>query len=314
MRESIKSLEKVFSDYAFNKKVLTAVRAELKLRTTKSAAALLQKVQQRLEEIEKRDRFGRGKPVKVTPPVTPPPSQLPLIEKPVAKPVRAERPTTSPPLTPRPQPIIINNPPAVTAPPPTKQDTQGKVRTKANIPLLIVIFTVIAFLFLWWWKLNTATELKRQAHIPMNHPVLPSRAEAPPSSPTAEGVQEVHDFFMREHNKKVLEWAKGQGIRTTDDTRRETEAFMKEADRARDERVKKTFEDYSGTPAAQRSNEGDTLTYEEIMRIKDMELEKIFGSSPSQNARYPEAAKPTDPMPLKERLDDYRNTVDALLN
>ena len=92
MRESVKSLEKVFSDYAFNKKVLTAVRAELKLRTTKSAVALLLKVQKRLEEIEKRDRFGKAGAAGATPSATPSPSQLPLIDKTTAKPTRAERP------------------------------------------------------------------------------------------------------------------------------------------------------------------------------------------------------------------------------
>lgn len=225
MRESVKSLEKVFNDYAFNKKVLTAVRTELGFRTTKSAAALLLKVKQRLEEIEKRDRFGREKLVKVAPPVTPPPAQLPLIEKPAANTAQVERPVAPPPSPPRPQPATVSSPPKSTAPPPSKRDTQAKVKAEADRAVsvslvgLIVLFAVIALLFSWGKKLNN---------------------DAPV--------------------------------------------------------------------------EGAKLTHADIMRIRDKELDRIFGSTPQQGTRQPEALNKAQPQSFDERLKDYRNTVDALLN
>lgn len=225
MRESVKSLEKVFSDYAFNKKVLTAVRAELKLRTTKSAVALLLKVQKRLEEIEKRDRFGKAGAAGATPSATPSPSQLPLIDKTTAKPTRAERPITPPPSPPRPQPATVSSPHKSTAPPPSKRDTQAKVKAEADRAVsvslvgLIVLFAVIALLFSWGKKLNN---------------------DAPV--------------------------------------------------------------------------EGAKLTHADIMRIRDKELDRIFGSTPQQGTRQPEALNKAQPQSFDERLKDYRNTVDALLN
>lgn len=253
MRDSVKNLEKVLTDYAFNKKVLTAVRAELLLRTTKGAAALLQKVQQRLEEIEKRDRFGKMEAVKATPPVTP--SQLPLIEKPVAKPIRVAHPSTPPP-TPRSQLIIVNNPAKVAAPPPAEQDTQAKVKSSRGVSgssiFFIAIFAVIA-LFSGGRKIYTTMEAVGRLPAPISRPAPPSRTTGTTPQPTTENLQ------------------------------KEYEALMGEVDRAHDKRGKKVFEDSSSVPAPQRS-------------------------------MYPEAAKPTDPSTLKERLDGYRDTVDALLH
>lgn len=277
MRESVKSLEKVFSDYAFNKKVLTAVRAELKLRTTKSAAALLLKVQRRLEEIEKRDRFGAKTVRKVTPSATSTPSQLPLIDTPIVKLAHVERPV-APPTQPRPQPISTGASPKATASPlprrsqhdspvaadrppqptasPARQDAQAKVKAEADRAVsvslvgLIVLFAVIALLFSWGKKLNNDATAQGQSPVPINRPVSPSRAKAPP--PTAESAQ------------------------------REYEAFM-----------------------------------EAVIHERDKRIAKVMGSAkaPSQQStRQPEALNKAQPQSFDERLKDYRNTVDALLN
>lgn len=178
MRDSVKNLEKVFTDYAFNKKVLTAVRAELLLRTTKGAAALFQKIQQRLEEIEKRDRFGRKKTVKVAPPVTPPPAQLPLIEKPVAKPIRAERPTNPQSLPPRLQPVIVDNPSKAVAPPPAKQDTQAKVKAEADraVSVSLVGLSLLAVILIFAFfgkKLTDDSVVHRAKSVPSTYKHVP---------------------------------------------------------------------------------------------------------------------------------------------
>lgn len=54
---SVKSLEQTFKDYEFNKKVLSSMRAELLLRSTKSARSLLERVDRQLAEIARRDNF-----------------------------------------------------------------------------------------------------------------------------------------------------------------------------------------------------------------------------------------------------------------
>lgn len=54
---SVKNLEQTFKDYRFNRKVLSAMRAELSLRSTKSARALLDVVDGQLAEITRRDNF-----------------------------------------------------------------------------------------------------------------------------------------------------------------------------------------------------------------------------------------------------------------
>lgn len=185
MRDSVKSLEKVFTDYAFNKKVLTAVRAELLLRTTKGATALLQKVQKRLEEIEKRDRFGKLEAVKTAPPGAP--AQLPLIEKPIAKPVLAERPATPPPRTPGPQPIIVNNPPKVT-PAPAKQDTQAKVKAEADraVSVSLVGLSLLAVILIFAFfgkKLTDDSVVHRAKSVPNTYKHVPLYTK-PRVSPT----------------------------------------------------------------------------------------------------------------------------------
>lgn len=177
MRESVKSLEKVFSDYAFNKKVLTAVRTELGFRTTKSAAALLLKVKQRLEEIEKRDRFGREKLVKVAPPVTPPPAQLPLIEKPAANTAQVERPVAPPPAPPRQQPTIVINPPKSTEPPQTKQDARAKVKAEADravsVSLIGLALLAVILLFAFLGKKMTDPVVHRAGPVPDTYKHVP---------------------------------------------------------------------------------------------------------------------------------------------
>lgn len=198
MRESVKSLEKVFSDYAFNKKVLTAVRAELKLRTTKSAAALLLKVQQRLEEIEKRDRFGAKAVRKVTPSATPSPSQLPLIDTPIVKLAHVERPV-APPTQPRPQPISTGASPKATASPlprrsqhdspvaadrppqptasPARQDAQAKVKAEADravsVSLIGLALLAVILLFAFLGKKMTDPVVHRAGPAPDTYKHVP---------------------------------------------------------------------------------------------------------------------------------------------
>ena len=59
---SVKSLEQTFKDHEFNKKVLSSMRAELLLRSTKSARSLLERVDRQLAEIARRDNFSRVPP------------------------------------------------------------------------------------------------------------------------------------------------------------------------------------------------------------------------------------------------------------
>ena len=56
---SVKDIEQTFKDYEFNKKVLFSMRAELLLRSTKSAKSLLDRVDRQLAEIARRDNFSR---------------------------------------------------------------------------------------------------------------------------------------------------------------------------------------------------------------------------------------------------------------
>lgn len=100
---SVKDLEQTFKDYEFNKKVLSSMRAELLLRSTKSAKSLLDKVDSQLAEIARRDSFSRvpPKPAQKAPSHISPPkaqpqapqiTQIPLIApEPVSKPLEAPR-------------------------------------------------------------------------------------------------------------------------------------------------------------------------------------------------------------------------------
>ncbi|MBB5143960.1 hypothetical protein [Desulfovibrio intestinalis] len=177
MRDSVKNLEKVFTEYAFNKKVLTAVHAELGFRTTKSAAALLLKVQQRLEEIEKKDRFGREKSVKGAPPVTPSQAQLPLLETPVAKPARVDQGTT-PPKPPRPEPAAVSSPPTITTPPPVKLAAQAKVKAEADraVSVSLVGLSLLAVILIFAFfgkKLTDDSVVHRANSVPNTYKHVP---------------------------------------------------------------------------------------------------------------------------------------------
>lgn len=63
-RESTKKLEQIFNTHDFNKKVLRALSAELKTRTTKNAKLLQGRVQAQLIEIRNREQFWRNKDTK----------------------------------------------------------------------------------------------------------------------------------------------------------------------------------------------------------------------------------------------------------
>lgn len=100
---SVKDLEQTFKDYEFNKKVLSSMRAELLLRSTKSAKSLLDRVDRQLAEIARRDSFSRAQPEpspKIPPQVSPPTAQqqlpkitqIPLIvPEPISKPLATPR-------------------------------------------------------------------------------------------------------------------------------------------------------------------------------------------------------------------------------
>lgn len=95
---SVKDLEQTFKDYEFNKKVLSSMRAELLLRSTKSAKSLLDKVDSQLAEIARRDSFSRVQPKpspKVQPQVSPPTAQ-PQIQKITQIPLIAPEPISKP--------------------------------------------------------------------------------------------------------------------------------------------------------------------------------------------------------------------------
>ena len=62
--ESVKNLEQIFKAHNFNKKVLRALNAELRQRTTKSAKLLRGRVQAQLVEIRNREQFWRNKDTK----------------------------------------------------------------------------------------------------------------------------------------------------------------------------------------------------------------------------------------------------------
>lgn len=62
--QSVKNLEQIFKSHNFNKKVLRALNAELKQRTTKSAQLLRGRIQAQLVEIRNREQFWRNKDAK----------------------------------------------------------------------------------------------------------------------------------------------------------------------------------------------------------------------------------------------------------
>lgn len=100
--DSVKNLEQTFKDYEFNKKVLSSMRAELLLRSTKSAKSLLDRVDRQLAEIARRDSFCRvqPKPAPKAPPQTSPPKVQPQIQKitqiPLIAPEQISKPLEAP--------------------------------------------------------------------------------------------------------------------------------------------------------------------------------------------------------------------------
>lgn len=105
-RHSVKSLEEVFSAYAFNMKVLRALNTELEERSTKSAKRLQGKVQARITEIKNREPFwrNRGKEKKQqlpsNRPLTPSPQPVPEPPAPTVGRATADRHPTEPPIIP----------------------------------------------------------------------------------------------------------------------------------------------------------------------------------------------------------------------
>lgn len=95
---SVKDLEQTFKDYEFNKKVLSSMRAELLLRSTKSAKSLLDRVDRQLAEIARRDSFSRvqPKPAPKVSPQTSPPKAQPQIQKITQIPLIAPEPILNP--------------------------------------------------------------------------------------------------------------------------------------------------------------------------------------------------------------------------
>lgn len=189
---SVKSLEQTFKDYEFNKKVLSSMRAELLLRSTKSARSLLERVDRQLAEIARRDNFSRvpPKPVKKNSapkdlpstigPEIPTVSQTSLIEsapKPVES-VSVENPTSD------------NNDEDISVKE-TKKDSTEKANWSMVIGVVVILAVIIGLLTIRSLSKSIPSSSTTRQEVKPS-PIDTKPKESPASANLADGFRKYH--------------------------------------------------------------------------------------------------------------------------